>query len=215
MNGRTKFGNVARVRFGTVRWEDDVKKLATVTLLASSLFGVSSAHAETWLRGGGLTTTPYGHHHYCRKRPADCGAMSVASPERLTASTMSKMRSVNRSVNRAIAPKSDHEAYGKKEYWAFPANVGDCEEYALAKRAKLLRAGFRSSNLKLAMSRRPNGEAHAVLVVRTNVGDYVLDNLVDAVLPVSQARMRFLKMQAPDDAARWVRVAGIARQMPH
>lgn len=186
----------------------------TLCAIAAAIAGTTTANAETWLRGGGITSTPYGHHHYCQSRPRDCGAMRAAAPEAMTSRKMAAMQRVNNSVNRAIVERSDQEAFGKKEHWAYPARYGDCEEFALAKRAKLISAGFKPSNLKLTMSRLPWGEAHAVLVVRTTAGDYVLDNLTNKVLPVSQARMRFVKMQSPRNAADWVRISGKTRSMP-
>jgi predicted transglutaminase-like cysteine proteinase len=57
-------------------------------------------------------------------------------------------------------------------------------------------------------------EAHTVLVVRTRDGDYVLDNLVDEVMPVQSARMSFRKIQAPDHGGKWLRVTGKTGRAP-
>lgn len=120
---------------------------------------------------------------------------------------MSVLQSVNSSVNRAIKPVSDIRQFGKPEYWTSNTKAGDCEDFALAKRAALKRRGFRASDLLLTMAYK-GGQAHTVLVVRTRDGDFVLDNLVDKVLPVNRVAMSFVKIQAPSNGARWLRVTG-------
>ncbi len=85
--------------------------------------------------------------------------------------------------------------------------AGDCEDYALAKRAALQRRGIAKSNLLLAVG-RANGEAHTVLVVRTSNGDYVMDNLTDAVQPVGVSRVGIRKIQSPVDGSDWLTITG-------
>ena len=123
---------------------------------------------------------------------------------------MAVFQRVNLGVNRSIKPVSDAKQYGKKEVWSYPVKAGDCEDYALAKRVALLRKGYRPGDLLLAVGRK-RGVVHAVLVVRTDQGDFVLDNLTDKVLPVSNAGMSFSKLQSPVDAGDWVRVTGKTR----
>jgi predicted transglutaminase-like cysteine proteinase len=47
-----------------------------------------------------------------------------------------------------------------------------------------------------------------VVTVRTDRGDFVLDNLTDAIKSWDQTGYRFLKLQSPDHAGRWRDVAG-------
>jgi predicted transglutaminase-like cysteine proteinase len=54
--------------------------------------------------------------------------------------------------------------------------------------------------------RKPDGEGHAVLTVRTDKGDFILDNLTDKVRQWDQTGYRFLKRQAEDHTGRWVTV---------
>lgn len=174
---------------------------AAVTLVFGNVVPVQ---AGTWLRSGGETSKPYGHHAYCQKRPADCGATAKADPEKLTSGRLGTMKSVNNAVNRAIKPAADRDIYGKEEVWALGVRRGDCEDYALAKRQQLRARGFKLSNLRLAMVRQRSGEAHTVLVVRTDKGDYVLDNLRNDVLLWNRTGYRFVKMQSGTNAAQWV-----------
>jgi predicted transglutaminase-like cysteine proteinase len=56
------------------------------------------------------------------------------------------------------------------------------------------------------MARLGNGEAHTVLVVRTEKGDYVLDNLRNDVRLWHAAGYRFLKMQDSVHAGSWLSI---------
>ena len=78
-----------------------------------------------------------------------------------------------------IKPMNDIDIYGKDEVWAYPDGVGDCEDYVLEKRRDLMRQGLSLANLLITVVRKPDGEGHAVLTVRTDKGDFVLDNLTD------------------------------------
>jgi predicted transglutaminase-like cysteine proteinase len=110
-------------------------------------------------------------------------------------------------VNAAVKPMNDIDIYGKDEVWAYPdKGVGDCEDYVLEKRRMLNGMGVPLSNLLITVVRKPDGEGHAVLTVRTTKGDFVLDNLNDKVRSWDQTGYRFLKRQAIDNTGRWVSI---------
>ena len=112
-------------------------------------------------------------------------------------------------VNTRVKPMSDMDNYGKDEWWAYPDNgFGDCEDYALEKRRELNSLGIAVANLLMTVVRKPDGEGHSVLTVRTDKGDYVLDNLTDKVKAWDQTGYRFLKRQAIDNTGRWVSIRG-------
>ncbi|WP_394688772.1 transglutaminase-like cysteine peptidase [Hoeflea sp.] len=177
-----------------------------------ALFGfVSPSTASVWLKTGKETSRPYGHVDYCTRNASDCRSRKAAS--KLPAVSLTVLKRVNVAVNKAIKPQADQQAFGRKEYWTARTRKGDCEDYALAKRAKLLRQGFKSSQLLLTMGH--NGmEPHTVLVVRTRDGDFVLDNLSDDVKTIQTAGIRFKKIQSPDHAGRWLRVTGRTSKQP-
>ncbi len=72
---------------------------------------------------------------------------------------------------------TDMELYGRDEVWAYPVDAGDCEDFVLLKRKLLIEKGFPVNTLLITVVRKPDGEGHAVLTVRTAQGDYILDNL--------------------------------------
>ncbi len=121
----------------------------------------------------------------------------------------SELNSVTVRVNAAVKPMSDLDIYGKNEVWAYPdGGVGDCEDYVLEKRRALSRMGISLADLLITVLRKPDGEGHAVLTVRTDKGDYLLDNLTDKVRRWDETNYTFLKRQAIDNTGRWVSIRG-------
>lgn len=155
---------------------------------------------------GSITSQPIGHYEFCKVNVEECTIFSADNgPTRLTGTLWRRIHAVNASVNRAIQPMNDFDIYGKDEVWAYPKDkVGDCEDYVLEKRRKLHAAGMPLSNLLITVVRKPDGEGHAVLTVRTDKGDYILDNLNDRVTMWNETGYRYLKRQASTDTGRWV-----------
>ena len=109
-------------------------------------------------------------------------------------------------VNATVKPMNDYDIYGKDEVWAYPRGAGDCEDYVLEKRRDLMSKGISLSDLLITVVRKPDGEGHAVLTVRTDEGDYVLDNLTDAIKPWEETGYRYLKRQSTTHTGRWVTI---------
>ena len=64
--------------------------------------------------------------------------------------------------------------------------------------------GISPANLLITVVRKRDGEGHAVLTVRTQHGDYILDNLTDDVLAWEDTDYRYLKRQSSEHTGRWV-----------
>lgn len=121
------------------------------------------------------------------------------------------LNSVNHEVNNSITQVTDMEGFGVLENWRIPnvksfiSDIGDCEDFALAKRKILIeRYGFNRNALSMAVLRRPEGDIHAVLMVRTSYGDYVLDNLETKVLPWHDTGYQWIKKQAFGRPSQWI-----------
>ena len=138
--------------------------------------------AQPYMRVFGVTQPPYGFVQFCAREAKECRVgpqedqRFSAGPQRLT-----ELDTVNRTVNREIEPATDLEVYGQTEYWTIPVTRGDCEDYALLKRKRLLALGWPASALLITVVRDEKGEGHALLTARTVQGDFVLDNKVDEV----------------------------------
>ncbi len=83
---------------------------------------------------------------------------------------------INSDVNASVTYKTDLEKYSTPEIWREAGSFGDCEDYALLKRQRLLEAGFASKDLHLACCWVETGGYHAVLLCNTSKGWFVLDN---------------------------------------
>ena len=103
---------------------------------------------------------------------------------------------------------SDEELYGEDEYWAFPADAGDCEDYVLMKKRYLEKLGFARSALLITVVLDEKNEGHAVLTLRTDEGDFVLDNRRNEIRRWTDLDYVFLKRQSRARPARM----GVARR---
>ncbi|RST88431.1 transglutaminase [Aquibium carbonis] len=176
--------------------------LAGYASLGGIVTGVAFAQS---LGTSGLTSQPIGHYDFCKANPAECAIVTPdRGPVRMSPSLWTSVNDVNVAVNAAVRPMSDFDIYGKDEVWAYPDDgVGDCEDYVLEKRRQLSRV-IPLSNLLITVVRKKNGEGHAVLTVRSDMGDLILDNLTDEVKTWDQTGYRFLKRQASSHTGRWV-----------
>ena len=187
--------------------------MKSTALLKGALLGVvlsmpfaTSATASN-MTTLGLTSQPVGHYDFCRLYPDECSQRSVRSkPMKLTKAAWNKILKVNYSINRSIRPQTDMEMFGVEERWSYPKNAGDCEDYVLLKRHMLMRAGFKASDLLITVVRQPDGSGHAVLTVRTDLGDFILDNMRDKVLLWSDTEYTFLKRQSSRHSGKWTKL---------
>lgn len=178
--------------------------VATSLLLAASQ---SAFAASANLVAAGRTNPPVGHYEFCKSSPRECGSIgSDRGPMQLTRKAWSTMLSVNADVNNAIKPDTDQNIYGVPEVWAYPKAVGDCEDYVLLKRKRLIKQGFSPADLLITVVLQPNGEGHAVLTVRTDYGDYILDNMRADVRLWSETGYTFVKRQSSEHAGQWTKL---------
>jgi predicted transglutaminase-like cysteine proteinase len=136
------------------------------------------------------------------------GAARAAFPA-MTAEFWHQLETVNRTVNVSVRSVSDAVHYGLQDYWELPfqggQNAGDCEDYVLQKRQMLLARGIPMTALSIALVKTSWGEPHAVLLVRSSQGDYVLDNLTPWIEPWTQVSYSWIKWQSGDNPEAWVR----------
>ncbi|HDR28867.1 transglutaminase-like cysteine peptidase [Rhodovulum sp.] len=144
---------------------------------------------------------PKGAEGLCRRYDWACARGSSA---RLTADQIRMADKLNRRINASVRPVTDLAQYGREEHWARPtARGGDCEDIALLKKAELIRMDIAPDRLLLAEVLDGQRNNHAVLILRKDDGDYVLDNLTNRMLPWSQTPYTFLRMQDSSAPHRW------------
>lgn len=116
-------------------------------------------------------------------------------------------QAINLRANRSIRSISDMQQYRVAERWALPtARGGDCEDYAIYKKAALIKAGFPPDQLLIATVLDRKRQSHAVLVLRTGTQDLVLDNLTNRIVSWDKTGYTFLRLQDPRQPSRWVSV---------
>jgi predicted transglutaminase-like cysteine proteinase len=160
------------------------------------------------------TLAPMGFVYFCMRYPQDCNAgKSSLQPELLTEVRKAELVAVNRDVNHDITPHKKMANDGSSDEWLVSPRDGDCKDYAITKRHTLLARGWPAHSLLLAEVVIPSGEHHLVLVVRTREKDFVLDNLNENILPVSQTPYRWVRAQTTNNPRFWatINVAGATR----
>ena len=178
----------------------------TAMMAAVSVVAVQPALAGA-MKTGGLTSQPIGHYEFCRTYTTEClQGEGSHEPITLTRERWRDILDINSTVNMVIEPSSDLEVYGREEVWTFPDIAGDCEDYVLLKRQMLINRGFAPGTLLITVVRKPDGEAHAVLTVRTDRGDFVLDNLRTDIRLWSDTEYTYLKRQSERHAGHWVSI---------
>lgn len=184
---------------------------ATGPAAAISVDFTNPAFAAT---GRNQTSTPVGHAEFCQFHRSECGPnQKVVAAVELDQAKWDQLIAVNNALNTGITPETDEQLYRTAEFWTYPNGYGDCEDYALAKRRTLIEDGWPPSTLLLAVARQQNGEGHAVLMVRTDRGDLILDNQDALVRLWTDTPYQYLKRQSQADAGKWVDIYDSATRL--
>lgn len=178
-----------------------------LTLAPIALFAQSAGAMPHFMKAGARATQPIGHYELCQQIPAECSQKTrQTSAVELTRPLWSKIVRINNDVNEQVAPRTDQEMWGQEERWSYPGAEGDCEDYVLEKRRRLMAVGMPAGSLLITVVRQRNGAGHAVLTVRTSHGDFVLDNLENKVLDWTETDYTFLKRQSEQNSGVWVSI---------
>jgi predicted transglutaminase-like cysteine proteinase len=158
----------------------------------------------TYQQTFGETLPPIGYVNFCSERADVCRpSRRLADRVQFTGAKLAELQEVNISVNDAVAPVTDLDLYGKVEVWTYPVKEGDCEDYVLLKRRILIERGWPESTLLITVVRDENNEGHAVLTVRTDRGDFVLDNKQRDVMAWADTPYTYVKQQSARNPLVW------------
>lgn len=118
---------------------------------------------------------------------------------------------INRRVNRQVRADSDERQFGRKDYWNVPRfrsgrMEGDCEDYVLRKREELIAAGVPEGALSIAIAKTRRAEVHAVLLIATPAGEFVLDNRSSWISRWYDVNYQWERRQIPGSKT-WVRAS--------
>ena len=162
----------------------------------------------TYAPVGGKTSVPYGWVDFCNRYTPECdGPTLPAADVDLSPKAFSEIERINRSVNGSVQAVTDMAHWGVVDRWDYPTDgKGDCEDYALFKRKLLIEAGYPQQALLMTVVKDLEGEGHAILTVKTNRGEFVLDNLSDKVKPWTDTGYKFVKRQSQENPNSWISI---------
>lgn len=155
---------------------------------------------------GPQTSPPIGWVQFCVEYDPQCKTKPAMPRDVvLSAQAWKDLVRVNLWVNANIRPITDLAHWGVVERWNYPDDGhGDCEDYALEKCRMLIDAGWPREALLMTVVRDQNGDGHAVLTVKTDKGEFILDNERNEILLWSETGYRFVKRQSQSDPNVWV-----------
>jgi predicted transglutaminase-like cysteine proteinase len=179
----------------------------TALVAVASLTAAQAANERPMFISVGPTArAPIGWTDFCAQSPRECdGRPLEARDVVLSQKAWKDLVRINKWVNDSIKPMTDMDHWGVIERWSYPDDgYGDCEDYVLLKRRMLMQAGWPRQALLITVVRDLKGEGHAVLTVKTDKGEFILDNQEDQILLWSETSYHFVKRQSQADQNVWV-----------
>ncbi len=166
---------------------------------AGAARGLKTAPVFSYISEKRRTAAPFAHVMFCARNPDECTVRGDVSEVPLSPLAEKQLGDINASVNRSIRPTDERQG----DVWQVNVKAGDCEDFALTKRDHLIAMGWSSKALRIAVTKTPAGKGHAVLVVKTDRGDLVLDNRTNAIKGWKDTDLRWLMIQSGDDPKIW------------
>lgn len=123
-----------------------------------------------------------------------------------TSELLTLLRQVNRDVNQ-FSYVTDISNHGSEDYWTARINTfnsGDCDDYVLGKRKRLLEAGV-PNNCMFPTICKVDGDGHLVLAVRTTGNDWILDNLLNQIKEAGDLDYDWISRLDPA-TGNWLRI---------
>jgi predicted transglutaminase-like cysteine proteinase len=120
---------------------------------------------------------PYSFAIFCGLNPSECVAYKDHTIH-YTPSLTADLRKVNERVNRSIHPKLDSVF---EQVWRINPRSGDCKSYAVSKRHELIKMGYPPGAIRIGVGIAPDGQRHAVTLVKSDAVTFVLDNLTNEI----------------------------------
>ena len=153
---------------------------------------------SNFISPGHRVVAPFAHVVFCTRFPAECKPSAAAAMIALDQHTILELGDVNTAVNRSI--RGVDEAM---DQWDINVTSGDCEDYALTKRSRLIAMGMSPRALRIAVALTFAGIGHAVLVVRTDRGDIVLDSRTDQIKYWSKVDLHWRMIHSGENPRIW------------
>jgi predicted transglutaminase-like cysteine proteinase len=163
------------------------------------------ASGQTALQSEGKAGPTPAWIKFCEQQPQEC-AVDLSEPDMIALDQQiwDTIIQINEKVNGTILSVADQDHWGVVDRWDYPDDgLGDCEDIQLLKRKLMVEAGLPRRALRMTVAIDEEGAGHAVLMVRTDFGDFILDNKKDAVLPWQETGYGYIKREG-NDSLEWV-----------
>lgn len=160
------------------------------TLAAGAVIPAPVQSAMTGLQGplplssdmatGSYVPAPAAWFKLLRDHPELDPQEAPLAPLKLSSARAALLMKVNKDTNARVRYRRDPG----RDVWQIGGREGDCEDIAIRKLAVLTQThGLPRSALTLSACRLDGGLGHAVLLVHSDQGVYVMDNLTPRVAP--------------------------------
>ena len=183
--------------------------LSAINLFPMTAEAKKSFNVQQPLLASGSANPTAGWTNFCLRYPTEC-AVDPTEPAviSLSAAVWKTLGSINAQVNASVKPMSDRDHWGVEDRWDFAEDgYGDCEDYQIIKRRLLVQAGLPRRAMRMTVVIDEEGEGHAVLMIRTDGGDLILDNKRNAVLPWNRTGYVFVKREGSEGSS-WASLGG-------
>ena len=172
---------------------------ASVGLACALVLTLSTAPQARGADLSAAAIAPLAMQFFCSNAPTECRAGQDSVAE-WTPQLAALLSDVNTRVNRDISPRAD-----PRGAWEVSPVFGDCNDYALTKRSRLIRLGVPPGSLRIAITATRSGALHTILVVKTSAGDVVLDNLSSDTKTLRQSGY-LIRAISTANPLRWARL---------
>lgn len=186
-----------------------VMGLASISGAQAQQSGLPIASAP--IAASGEARAPYAWSDLCKRSPAECAVNpQEAESVELTSKLWKTIVATNLKINREIEAITDQDHWGVVDRWDLPEDgKGDCEDYVLLKRKRLAEAGIPRRALRVTVVIDEENAGHAVLMIRTDRGDFILDNKRNAILPWGQTGYTYVKRESQARTG-WTSLGGLS-----
>ena len=180
--------------------------LATLFIVGATPTASVANDRELFIAVGGQARPPIGWTEFCIEYSPECETRPMEARDVvLTPKAWRDLAQINKWVNDSVWPMTDMDHWGVIDRWNYPDDgYGDCEDYVLLKRKLLMRAGWPRQALLITVVLDHNGDGHAVLTVKSDKGEFILDNQNPEIVLWSETGYRFVKRQSQTDPNAWV-----------
>lgn len=149
---------------------------------------------STEMSSGAFVAAPAAWFNLLRRHPELDPQGAPLAPMKLTPARATLLMKVNKEINRKVRYREDDG----DDVWQIGGREGDCEDIAIRKLAVLTQVhGLPRGALTLSACRLDYRRGHAVLLVHSDSGVYVMDSLTSRVAPWHSLPYKWVAREEP------------------